>query len=89
MEFYERVSGARMHSAYFRPGGVSVDVPVGILNDIFLFIKQFGSRVDELEEFLVSNRIWQQRLVGVGVINRDAAIDYSLSGVLLRGSGVF
>lgn len=57
MEFYERVSGARMHAAYVRPGGVSQDVSAGLLNDIYLFINQFGSRVDEIEELLTENRI--------------------------------
>jgi len=57
MEFYERVSGARIHTAYFRAGGVSKDMPVGLLNDIYLFLQQFGSRVDEIEELLTSNRI--------------------------------
>ncbi len=57
MEFYERVSGARMHAAYFRPGGISQDIPANLLNDIFIFIKQFTSRVDEMEELLTHNRI--------------------------------
>jgi len=57
MEFYERVSGARMHSAYIRPGGVNQDLPIGLLDDIFLFIKQFSSRIDEIEELLTNNRI--------------------------------
>jgi NADH dehydrogenase (ubiquinone) Fe-S protein 2 len=57
MEFYERVCGARMHAAYIRPGGVSQDLPIGLLNDIFLFISTFGSRIDEFEELLSSNRI--------------------------------
>jgi NADH dehydrogenase (ubiquinone) Fe-S protein 2 len=57
MEFYERVSGARMHSAYVRPGGVSQDLPKGLLNDIFTFSDQFSTRLDEMEEMLTSNRI--------------------------------
>ena len=57
MEFYERVSGARMHAAYIRPGGVSCDLPLGFLQDVFLFVKQFSSRLDELEELLTTNRI--------------------------------
>jgi NADH dehydrogenase (ubiquinone) Fe-S protein 2 len=57
MEFYERVSGARMHAAYIRPGGVSQDIPLGICDDISLFIKQFVSRIDEMEELLTNNRI--------------------------------
>ncbi len=57
MEFYERVSGARMHACYFRPGGVSQDLPIGLLNDLFTFIDRFNSRIEELEDFLLSNRI--------------------------------
>tara|TARA_B110000261_G_C13073875_1_gene353272 strand:- start:1911 stop:2162 length:252 start_codon:yes stop_codon:yes gene_type:complete len=57
MEFYERVSGARLHAAYIRPGGVSKDLPKGLLNDIYYFVKQFGSRIDEIEELLTKNRI--------------------------------
>jgi len=57
MEFYERVSGARLHAAYIRPGGVSQDLPIGLIQDIYLFIQQFGSRIDEIEEMLTSNRI--------------------------------
>jgi NADH dehydrogenase (ubiquinone) Fe-S protein 2 len=57
MEFYERVSGARMHAAYFRPGGISQDIPFDLLEDVFNFVKQFGSRLDEMEELLTHNRI--------------------------------
>lgn len=57
MEFYERVSGARMHAAYIRPGGVSLDMPVGLLQDIYLFARQFNDRLNEMEELLTGNRI--------------------------------
>lgn len=57
MEFYERVSGARMHAAYIRPGGVAFDLPLGLLDDIFIFLSQFYSRIDEMEQFLTFNRI--------------------------------
>lgn len=57
MEFYERVSGARLHSAYIRPGGVALDLPLNLLDDIYLFIQQFTSRIDEMEELLTNNRI--------------------------------
>jgi NADH:ubiquinone oxidoreductase subunit D len=57
MEFYERESGARMHANYFRAGGVQADVSVNLLNDIFQFILQFNSRIDEMEELLSNNRI--------------------------------
>jgi NADH dehydrogenase (ubiquinone) Fe-S protein 2 len=57
MEFYERVSGARMHAAYFRPGGVYADLPIGLLEDIEIFIGSFSKRLDEVEELLTNNRI--------------------------------
>jgi NADH dehydrogenase (ubiquinone) Fe-S protein 2 len=88
MEFYERVSGARLHSAYIRPGGIGLDIPLNFLDDLFLFINQFNLRIDEIEEMLTSNRIWKERLVDVGVVTSKDAIDWGFSGVMLRGSGV-
>lgn len=88
MEFYERVSGARMHANYFRPGGVSYDLPKGLLVDIYNFIYSFASRIDEMEELLTTNRIWKQRLVDVGIVNYRDALDMGFTGVMLRGSGV-
>lgn len=57
MEFYERVSGARMHTAYIRPGGVVADIPLGLLDDVYIFVAQFSLRLDEMEEMLTENRI--------------------------------
>jgi NADH dehydrogenase (ubiquinone) Fe-S protein 2 len=57
MEFYERVSGARLHVSFIRPCGISRDISKGLLNDIYLFIEQFSSRLDEIEELLTNNRI--------------------------------
>lgn len=88
MEFYERVSGARMHAAYIRPGGVRYDIPVGLLQDIYHFCKQFNSRISELEELLTSNRIWKQRLVGIAVVNYRDAVSFGFTGVMARGSGI-
>jgi NADH dehydrogenase (ubiquinone) Fe-S protein 2 len=88
MEFYERVSGARMHAAYIRPGGVSMDIPLGFLDDVYLFIKQFSLRLDEMEEMLTSNRIWKERLVNIGIVSAKRAIEWGFSGVMLRGSGI-
>ena len=88
MEFYERVSGARMHAAYFRPGGVHTDLPKGLLTDIFIFKEQFKLRLLEIEEMLTENRIWKQRLVDIGVVSLDQAQDWGFSGVMLRGSGL-
>ena len=88
MEFYERVSGARMHAAYIRPGGVSQDLPLGLLDDIYLFLQQFRSRIDELEELLTNNRIWRQRLINIGNVSKNNALSWGFSGVMLRGSGI-
>ena len=88
MEFYERVSGARMHAAYVRPGGVAQDLPLGLCQDIYKFAQQFASRIDEMEEMLTNNRIWKQRLVDVGVVTAEQALNWGFSGVMLRGSGI-
>jgi len=88
MEFYERVSGARMHAAYIRPGGVSSDLPLGFLDDVYLFANQFSLRLDEIEEMLTGSRIWKERLVDIGVVSSKKAIDWGFSGVMLRGSGI-
>jgi len=87
-EFYERVSGARMHSAYIRPGGITKDLPNGLLDDIYLFINQYASRLDEVEELLTTNRIWKQRTVGIGIISSSEALDWGLTGVVLRSTGI-
>jgi NADH dehydrogenase (ubiquinone) Fe-S protein 2 len=88
MEFYERVSGARLHAAYVRPGGVAFDLPHGLLDDIFKWATQFSSRVDEIEQVVTGNRIWKQRTVGIGKVTAQEALDYGFTGVMLRGSGV-
>ncbi|CAE6457250.1 unnamed protein product [Rhizoctonia solani] len=88
MEFYERVSGARLHAAYVRPGGVAFDLPHGLLEDIHKWSTQFSSRVDEIEEVVTGNRIWKARTIGIGKVTAQQALDYSFSGVMLRGSGV-
>lgn len=67
--FYEKVSGARMHAAYFRPGGINNDIPLKLLSEIYTFSIQFPNRIDELEEMLSLNRIWLQRLKNIGVIS--------------------
>jgi NADH dehydrogenase (ubiquinone) Fe-S protein 2 len=88
MEFYERVSGARMHAAYIRPGGVAQDLPLGLCDDIHTFCVHFASRIDEMEEMLTNNRIWKQRLVNIGTVSAEDALAWGFSGVMLRGSGV-
>jgi NADH dehydrogenase I D subunit len=88
MEFYERVSGARLHAAYIRPGGVQQDLPKELLNDMYIFSNQFLKRIDELEEVLSSNSIWKQRLIEVGVFPLQKALDYGITGVMLRSTGI-
>ncbi|PWN35140.1 putative NADH dehydrogenase 49K chain [Meira miltonrushii] len=88
MEFYERVSGARLHAAYVRPGGVAYDLPHGLLDDIHKWATQFGSRVDEMEELVTGNRIWKSRTIGIGTVSAQQALDFGFSGVMLRGSGI-
>ena len=88
MEFYERISGARMHAAFFRPGGINIDLPFGLLNDIYIFISQFTIRLNEIEEMLSENRIWKQRLVDIGEVTSTEASNWGFSGVMLRGSGI-
>lgn len=88
MEFYERVSGARLHAAYVRPGGVAFDLPHGLLDDIHKWATQFSSRVDEIEEVVTGNRIWKGRTIGIGTVTAQQALDFGFSGVMLRGSGI-
>jgi len=89
MEFYERVSGSRLHANYIRPGGVSLDIPLGFLDDLYTFLKLFKKRLNELDEMLTSSRIWKQRLVDIGKVSAKDAHEWGFSGVMLRGSGVF
>jgi NADH-quinone oxidoreductase subunit D len=88
MEFYERVSGARLHSAYFRPGGVHRDLPDGLADDIAAFCETFPKFIDDTESLLTGNRIFKQRSVDIGIISVADAMDWGLSGPMLRGSGV-
>ncbi|MGB8600642.1 MAG: NADH-quinone oxidoreductase subunit D [Rhizomicrobium sp.] len=88
MGFYERVSGARMHAAYFRFGGVHQDMPDGLAEDIYAFCEQFPARLDEIEELLTDNRIFKQRNVDIGVVTREIAETWGFTGVLLRSAGV-
>ncbi|XP_048776515.1 NADH-ubiquinone oxidoreductase 49 kDa subunit-like [Ostrea edulis] len=88
MEFYERASGARMHAAYVRPGGVALDIPLGLMDDIYDFLTKFNLRLEELENVLTENRIWIDRTVDIGVVTAKDALAYGFSGVMLRGSGI-
>ncbi len=88
MGFYERVSGSRLHANYFRPGGVHKDLPRGLDKDILDFCKTFPKIIDDLETLLTDNRIFKQRNVDIGIVTKEDALNYSFSGVMLRGSGI-
>ena len=88
MGFYERVSGSRLHANYFRAGGVHKDLPIGLDEDIFNFCQKFPKIIDDLETLLTDNRIFKQRNVDIGIVTKQDALDYSFSGVMIRGSGI-
>jgi len=88
MEFYERASGARLHANYFRPGGVHMDLPPRLVDDILAFCETFPQTVDDIEHLLTDNRIFRRRTVDIGIISAADAADWGLSGPMLRGSGV-
>ncbi len=87
-DIYERVSGARMTSNYFRVGGLSADLPEGLEQMIREFAESMPAHIDEYEGLLTGNRIWQKRTIGVGTITAEAAIDIGITGPGLRASGV-
>ena len=88
MVFYERVSGARMHAAYYRIGGVHQDLPAGLAQDIADWCDPFLKMVDDIEALLTENRIFKQRNADIGAVTAQEAMDWGFSGVMLRGSNV-
>jgi NADH-quinone oxidoreductase subunit D len=88
MEFYERVSGARLHANYFRPGGVALDLPAGLADDIWAYTERFPKFMDDLEGLLSENRIFKQRTVDIGIVSEQEALDWGFTGPMLRASNV-
>jgi len=89
MEFYDRVCGARLHSNYFRPGGVAIDMPTGLAEDIYEWAdKSIPAIINDLETLMTENRVFKQRTVNIGVVSKQEALDWGFSGPMLRGSGV-
>ena len=88
MEFYERVSGARLHANYYRPGGVHRDLPAGLTEDIRAWMATFPRLLDDIERLITDNRIFRQRLVDIGVVTGDEAQDLGFTGPMLRASGL-
>ena len=87
MVFYERASGSRMHANYFRVGGVHQDLPQKLLDDIYAFCGEFPRALDDIESLLTENRIFKQRNVDIGVVTREDALTWGMSGVMLRSTG--
>ncbi|MBD42018.1 MAG: NADH-quinone oxidoreductase subunit D, partial [Pelagibacteraceae bacterium] len=88
LEFHEAVSGARFHAAYFRPGGVSQDMPEKLEEKIYNYLNNFPNFIDDLETLLTENRVLKQRSVDIGILNKQDAINLGCSGPILRASGV-
>jgi NADH-quinone oxidoreductase subunit D len=88
MEFYERVSGARMHANYFRPGGVHQDLPDGLADDIYAYTEKFPRFLSDIENLLNENPIFKQRTVDIGIVNKEDAIAWGFTGPMLRASNV-
>lgn len=88
MIFYERACGARLHAAYFRPGGVHQDLPPDLLEDIYNFCDPFLAVMDDIEGLLTNNRIFKQRNVDIGIVSEDDIYNWGLTGVMARGSGL-
>jgi len=88
MVFYERASGARLHAAYFRPGGVHQDLPPELLDDIEAWCDPFLRVVDDIDGLLTENRIFKQRNADIGIVTEDDIQKWGFSGVMVRGSGL-
>ena len=88
MIFYERACGARLHAAYFRPGGVHQDISNELLEDIDTWAEAFPKVIDDIDTLLTENRIFKQRNVEIGVVTEDDIQRYGFSGVMVRGSGL-
>jgi len=88
MAFYERVSGARLHAAYYRPGGVHQDMPAGLAEDIYAYCETFPRFLDDLEGLLTENRIFKQRNVDIGIVSQEDAMNWGFSGPMLRSTGL-
>lgn len=88
MIFYERASGARLHAAYFRVGGVHQDLPDDLIDDIDAWSDEFPQKLSDIEDLITDNRIFKQRNADIGVVSKEEAFAWGFSGVMLRGSGV-
>jgi len=88
MIFYERACGARLHAAYFRPGGLHQDLPQDLLDDIDAFCDHFLTVLDDIEGLLTNSRIFKQRNVDIGVVTQEDVMNWGMSGVMARSAGL-
>lgn len=88
MEFYDRVCGARLHANYVRPGGVAMDLPVGLVDDMWAWTETFPKVLDDLDSLLTENRIFKQRTVDIGIVSTEQALDWGFTGPNIRASGL-
>ncbi len=88
MEFYERISGARLHANFFRPGGVHQDMPAGLAEDIYAWTESFPKVLADIENLICDNRIFKQRNVDIGIVSQEMALDFGMSGPMLRSAGL-
>lgn len=88
MEFYDRVCGARLHANYIRPGGVAMDMPAGLAEDMWAWTDSVLKCIDDLDTLLTGNRVFKQRTVGIGVVSGQQALDWGFTGPMLRASGI-
>ncbi|CAK1602987.1 unnamed protein product [Parnassius mnemosyne] len=87
-ELFERLCGARVHNAYMKPGGVTQDLPIGFLDDVYEFCSKVGERCDETEDLVTENRLYYARTAGIGAVSAHEAISLGFSGPMLRCTGV-
>ncbi|MBC7155049.1 MAG: NADH-quinone oxidoreductase subunit D [Rhodobacteraceae bacterium] len=88
MVFYERACGARLHAAYFRPGGVHQDLPPALLDDIEAWADHFPKTLDDIDGLLTENRIFKQRNADICIVTEEEIQQWGFSGVMVRGSGL-
>ncbi len=88
LDLFEQVTGLRMNYAYFRPGGLSMDLPDGFHEAIGSLLQVLPRRIDELEALLSENPIWVERNKGVGILTAEQCLSYGVTGPVLRSAGV-
>ncbi|TAL17100.1 NADH-quinone oxidoreductase subunit D [bacterium] len=87
-EMIEEVSGARLTPSFIRPGGIAQDITPKFIEKARKFVKEFPGRVDEYEGLLTNNKIWRKRTEGIGILSKEACVQYAITGPVLRAAGI-